>query len=252
MDLLRPLVVASAVTLTLVGAGQGTSLAADPATLPPPNSLSPKAWSREYAPRNVFLSDMYVRGDVGQRWGSLTRAVAAAPPDPTDNSLSSATSFNVGVGFRYNWIRADVTADYALPQKYEGTLATPGDVSAKIQASTALFNVYADLGTWYRLTPYIGAGVGAAQVTVSDFQGATPPLSGAGSNSQWRLAWAAMAGTALAVSRNLQVDVGYRYLNYGDVNTAEGPGGHMQFRNVAGHEVRVGLRWNLDDLRGIQ
>ena len=61
-----------------------------------------------------------------------------------------------------------------------------------------------------------------------------------------------MAGAAIAISRNLQIDVGYRYLGYGDVDTAEGPGGHMRFRNVTNQEVRVGLRWNLDDLTGIQ
>jgi opacity protein-like surface antigen len=253
MDLLRPLVVASAVTLTLVGAGLETSLAADPATLPPPSSLSPKAWSPEYVPRNVFLSDWYVRADIGQRWGMLTRGISTPPfADPTDNTMGTATSFNVGAGFRRNWLRADVTVDYAMPMKYEGTVATPSDVSAKIQASTALFNLYADLGTWYRFTPYIGAGIGAAHVTVSDFEGPTPPLSGAGSNIQWKLAWAAMAGTAFAISRNLQIDVGYRYLSFGDVDTAEGTGGHMRFRNVASQEVRVGLRWSLDDLAGIQ
>ena len=252
MNLLRPLVVASAVALTLVGAGQGTSLAADASTLPPPSSLSSKAWSPEYTPRNVFLSDMYIRADIGQRWGMLTRAVAATPPDPTDNKLGTAASFNLGVGFRHNWLRADVTVDYAMPQKYEGTLVAPGDVSAKIQASTALFNLYADLGTWYRLTPYIGAGIGASRVTVFDFQGPTPPFSNAGSNVQWSLAWAAMAGAAIAISRNLQIDVGYRYLGYGDVDTIDGPGGHMRFRNVTNQEVRVGLRWSLDDLTGIQ
>ena len=61
-----------------------------------------------------------------------------------------------------------------------------------------------------------------------------------------------MAGAAIAISRNLQIDVGYRYLGYGDVDTIDGPGGHMRFRNVTNQEVRVGLRWSLDDLTGIQ
>jgi opacity protein-like surface antigen len=254
MDLLRPFVVASAVTLTLVGAGQGTSLAADPATLPPPSTLSPRVWSPEYAPRNVFLSDLYVRADIGERWGSLTGADAAPGfTNPTDNKLGSAASLNIGVGFRRNWIRADLTVDYVLPQKYEGTVVTPGDVAAKIQASTALCNLYADLGTWYRLTPYIGAGIGAAQVDVYDFESAvSPPFSGSGNNVQWKLAWAAMAGTAFAISRNLQIDAGYRYLSFGDVQSGVGPGGSMNFKNVTNQEVRVGLRWNLDDLSGIR
>jgi opacity protein-like surface antigen len=253
MDSLRPLV-AAVVTLTLLGAGQGTSLAADPSTLPPPSTLSPRTWSPEYAPRNVFLSDLYVRADIGERWGSLMGAVAATGfPNPTDNSLGTAAAVNIGAGFRHKWIRADLTVDYALPQKYEGTAVTSGDVTAKIQTSTALFNLYADLGTWYRLTPYIGAGIGAALVNVTDFESAvTPPFSGAPNNLQWKLAWAAMAGTAFAISRNLQIDFGYRYLSFGDAQTGAGPGGSMNFKNVINQEVRVGLRWNLDDLPGIQ
>lgn len=60
-----------------------------------------------------------------------------------------------------------------------------------------------------------------------------------------------MAGTAFALSQNLQVDVGYRYLSFGNVETTSGVGGSTTFRNLGAHEVRVGLRWNFDDL-GIQ
>jgi len=60
-----------------------------------------------------------------------------------------------------------------------------------------------------------------------------------------------MAGTAFAISRNLQVDLGYRYLNLGNVQTSDGPGGHMTFKNVVAQEVRVGLRWSFDDLPGV-
>jgi len=245
MDRLRPFVVASAIMLSLVGAGH----AADVTTLPPPISIAPRA-APAYVPRDVFLSGWYLRGDVGERWGRLTGAVAAPGfVDPTDSTLDKSTVFGLGAGFRRNWIRADLTLDYRTAEKYQGTLVTSGDVTAKIQSTTALLNIYADLGTWYRLTPYIGAGIGAARVTISDFDSAlTPPFSNAPELARWNLAWAGMAGTALALSQNLQIDLGYRYLNFGNTETADGPGGHMTFKNVGAHEVRVGLRWNFDDL----
>lgn len=254
MNLLRPLVAAGALTLTLLGAGQCVVYAADPATLPPPNSLSGRSWPvNDTTARNVFMSGWYLRGDAGYRWDSLTSADAAPGfVNPTDNSSGKGAMFGLGAGFRSKWIRADVTVDYALAQKYQGTLASANDVTANIQTDTALINLYADLGTWARFTPYIGAGIGTARVAVSDFVGPTPPNPSSGANSQWNLAWAAMAGTAFALSRNLQVDVGYRYLSFGNVQTADGPGGHMTFRNLAAQEVRVGLRWSFDDLPGIQ
>lgn len=251
MDSLRPFIVASVVTLSLVGAGH----AADVTTLPPPASISPRIWpAPEYVPRNIFLSGWYLRADIGQRWNSLTGADAAPGfVDPTDSSLSKSAMFGLGAGFRHNWIRGDLTVDYGTPQKYQGTVVTSGDVTAKIQSDTALLNIYADLGTWHRLTPYIGAGIGAARVTESDFESAvSPPFTGSPARSQWNLAWAAMAGTAFAISRNLQIDLGYRYLSLGNAQSSDGPGGHMTFKNVVAQEVRLGLRWNLDDLPGIQ
>lgn len=253
MNLLRPLVAAGAFTLTLLGAGQGVVHAAEPTTLPPPNSLSGRSWPVNGTPsRDVFMSGWYLRADGGYRWDNASGVNAASGANPTDNSYGKDYMVGLGAGFRYKWIRADVTVDYAAAQKYQGTLVTANDVTAKIQTDTALVNLYADLGTWSRFTPYIGAGIGMARVKVSDFEGLTPPLTGAAAQTQWNLAWAAMAGTAFALSRNIQLDIGYRYLGFGNVQTADGPGGHMTFRNLAAQEVRVGLRWSLDDLPGIQ
>ena len=250
MDRLRPFVVAGSVTLTLMGAGQGASLAADM-----PSSISPRTWPvTEYVPRNIFMSGWYLRGDIGYRWNSLTSVVAASGfIDPIENSSGTGAMFGFGAGFRSNWIRSDLTLDFGTKQNYEGTAITTGDVKAKIQSDSALLNIYADLGCWYRLTPYIGAGIGAAHVTVSDFESTvSSPFSGAPSHGQWNLAWAVMAGTAFAISRNLQIDLGYRFLSLGNVQTADGTGGHMTFKNVASQEVRLGLRWSLDDLTGVQ
>jgi opacity protein-like surface antigen len=129
--------------------------------------------------------------------------------------------------------------------KYE---ASPGGTSAKVSASTILFNGYLDLGTWYRATPYIGAGAGTARVSISDYSSAAmPPFSGDGSRSKWNFAWAAMAGVAYAISSNMMVDVGYRYLNIGDATTGSDAFGSTTLKNIAAHEVRVGLRWSFDD-----
>ena len=40
-----------------------------------------------------------------------------------------------------------------------------------------LTNAYIDLGTWWCVTPFIGAGIGASRNTISNFmdQGATRP-----------------------------------------------------------------------------
>jgi opacity protein-like surface antigen len=244
MGWLRTSVIAGA-ALAISGAG---AFAEDVTTMPP-DSYMPRV-AHGNSSRDVFLADWYLRVDVGERWGFTTGVDAPAGFfDPNTESTGKATAFGLGAGFRHNWLRGDVTVDYATKQNYEGTVATSGDVTAKIQTTTALLNIYADLGTWYRLTPYIGAGIGAARVDISDFTSAvSPPFTGAASHAQWNLAWAANAGAALALSRNLQVDIGYRYLSFGNAETADGLGDHLTFKNLGAHEVRVGLRWNLNDL----
>ena len=155
----------------------------------------------------------------------------------------------LGVGIKTSWLRTDVTIDYASPMKYQGAVLAAGDTTAKIQATTALVNGYLDLGTWYRVSPYIGAGAGVAYARMFDYASPAPPLSGDTSKNQWNFAWAGMAGIAFAITHNLKIDVGYRYLNIGDVKTGSDAFGAMTFKNVAAHEARVGLRWSFDESR---
>jgi opacity protein-like surface antigen len=194
-------------------------------------------------------SGWYLRGDLGYLWGSIGSAESPPGiPNPSNNTLGNGMNAGFGAGIKTTWMRTDVTVDYITPLKYQGTILTPGDVSAKVSAWSFLFNGYLDLGTWYRATPYIGAGVGTANVRTADYVNAAQPSANGMSSSQWNLAWAAMAGVGYAVSPNMMVDVGYRYRNLGDAKTGADASGHTTLKNLAAHELRVGLRWSFDDL----
>jgi opacity protein-like surface antigen len=240
------LVAAGLATAGLIATG---AVAADvPGTFPlPPPVFKP-------APVSSFgSSGWYLRGDLGYRWGAVTRAESVGgPANPTDNRLGNIGMVAAGVGIKTGWLRTDFTVDYAFPAKYRGTVVSPDDVTAKIRASSFLFNGYIVLGTWHGLTPYIGAGAGAAHVRLSDYQSLVAPPFTATSNSQWNAAYAAMAGVAIDVSPNMQVDVGYRYHNIGSIDSATDSFGSLTVRNVAAHEMRVGLRWYFNDLRDIR
>jgi len=195
-------------------------------------------------------SGWYLRGDLGAHWGLIGGAESATPPNPVDNSLGTGMTASLGAGIKSSWLRTDVTIDYASPVKYQGTVAAAGDTTAKIQAITALLNGYIDLGTWYHITPYIGGGVGAAYTRISDYVGTAPaPIGGGSAPNRWNFAWAGMAGVAVPISHNMMVDVGYRYLNIGNFSTGNDAFAATTFKNVAAHELRVGLRWSFDDLR---
>lgn len=195
-------------------------------------------------------SGWYLRGDLGYR-KAFDSSVQPAPgfPGPTSDNFDGSATAGFGGGIKTDWLRTDVTIDFGTPMKYRGSINAPDDTTAKVSATTVLLNGYFDLGTWYHATPYIGGGVGTARVTVNDYSStAAPPFSGDGSRSQWNFAWAATAGVGYAISPNAMVDVAYRYVNFGDATTGSDSFGSMTLKNLAAHEVRVGLRWSFDDL----
>lgn len=227
-----------------------TAVAADmPGTLPPPMAYPPATEWRQPQVYNLN-SGWYLRGDLGYRRGRLNGAEFGTASFPlTDSTLGTAFMGGFGVGIKSRWLRTDVTVDYSAPMKYEGTRFAAGDTQAKVSAFTTLFNGYLDLGTWYRATPYIGVGAGAAQMRVTDYNS---PAGVGGANTQWNFAWAGMAGVSYTVAPNMMVDVGYRYLGFGDVDTAPSRALSTTLKNLSAHEVRVGLRWSFDDLAVVQ
>jgi len=230
----------------MMGAGLAAvvtaAYAADmPDNLPPPVS-------RVKAPSS--LSGWYLRGDLAYRWGTV-RGADPAPgfPEPANAKLGTAYGGGLGVGVKSDWLRVDLTVDGASKMKYESTTVTTNDTTAKVSAVTAMVNGYLDLATWYGVTPYVGGGVGGARLEITDYQSTvTPPFGGDTSRSQWNVAWAAMGGVAYQVAPNMQIDVGYRYLSLGNITTGTGTSGALTLKGIANHEVRVGLRWNFDDL----
>jgi opacity protein-like surface antigen len=187
----------------------------------------------------------YLRADLGFRSNSVSDAVTSAGfPALTDNHVGGSLSGGGGAGFKWRQLRTDLTIDYSSEATYTGAGPVAG-ATAKIQAITGLANVYYDFGTWWRATPYIGIGAGVARLTLSDYSSATnPPLTPVGNNPVNNFAWALMAGTNYQIFPNLGVDVGYRFLDQGDVRTAADAFGHLTLKNLRSHELRLGLRWN--------
>ncbi|HZP79229.1 MAG TPA: outer membrane protein [Pseudolabrys sp.] len=218
--------------------------AADVPQLPPPPIGAPIEKRPVY--REDFSTGWYLRGDLGYAWPNISSATASTGSGLNASTLGKQYDVGFGVGIKSRWFRSDVTIDYASPFNYTGSLATSGDTTAKIQATSVLLNAYADLGTWYRLTPYIGVGVGAANVRLTSVS--QPGFTGPTSANRWNLAWAAMAGVGWTVAPNLVIDFGYRFRSVGDAKSAGDAVGNLTFKNITANEVRVGLRWSFDDL----
>ncbi|WP_291868744.1 outer membrane beta-barrel protein [Bradyrhizobium sp.] len=253
----------------LVAAGAASLLssgafAADMAIMPPP----------AYAPPPIVedFGGWYLRGDIGfsnQRVDRLNNALdtVGAPSSVQRLSFNTAGIFGLGVGYKVNnWFRADVTGEYRGNSQFFGTdhltYAGPSFGVNTYHATKSewvvLGNAYVDLGTWWCVTPFIGAGVGGARVSIANFTDVNTPTSGVafGDNvAKWNLAWAVHAGVAYKVTPNFTVELAYRYLDMGDgltgdlrtfdgVNNVNNP---TTFKNITSHDLKLGVRWDLSN-----
>src|SRR3954465_7339597 len=263
MRSVKSLVVAGAASLL-----SSVAFAADMPSIAPPPPMA-------YAPPPVEdFGGWYLRGDIGfsnQRVGRLNNVLDAGLTTSTqNNNFNPAGIFGVGVGYKVNnWFRADVTGEYRGNSSFFGTdrITYVGGVGTDTYHATknewvVLANAYVDLGTWWCITPFIGAGVGGARVGINGFTdqgianngaGALPGLAFGDNVSKWNLAWAVHAGLAYKVTPNFTVELAYRYLDMGDgltgdlrtfdgVNAINNP---TTFKSITSHDLKLGVRWDL-------
>ncbi len=255
----KSLVVLSAAMASALGAGHAQ--AADmPA--PPPLIYRPMP-----APVPEF-SGWYLRGDIGmtnQRVRSADNVQIATATgfewiDPM--SFDSGMLFGIGVGYLYNdWLRFDLTGEYrgktalrGLDHYTSGGNTFTNNYNGTKSEWLFLANAYADLGTWWCITPFIGAGIGLAHITLDNFRDDNIIAAGGGyanAGSKTNFAWAVHAGLAYKVTSNFSVELAYRYvdlgdgvtgdvINYSGANTINNP---WTFKNITSHDVKLGLRW---------
>ena len=256
---------------SLVAAGAATlissmAFAADMPIAPPPM----------YAPAPVAdFGGWYLRGDIGISNQDIKniRSTDAALYTPLlsyqqTSTVNSGGIFDLGVGYQFNnWFRADIIGQYRGKTNFLATdlvtFPNAGVVTSGVDSYTGtksewlfLANGYVDLGTWWCVTPFIGAGIGTSRVTISNFMDTNTPTNGvnvAGSASKWNFAWAAHAGLAYKVTPSVTLELAYSYVSLGSGVTANSHNFNaplspyvFEVRNITSNDLKLGVRWNLD------
>jgi opacity protein-like surface antigen len=253
----------------LAAAGAATllssaALAADMPSIAPPPQYN--------APVVEDFGGWYLRGDIGLSNASLQKRDWYTYPTllslSQDNGFDAAGIYGIGVGYQFNsWFRADVIGQYRGKANFHGTdlftFSNGGGVARGVDTYTAslsewlvLANGYVDLGTWWHVTPFVGAGVGFSRNTISHFVDTNVPTLGvasASAGSVWNFAWALHTGLAYRVSSGLTVELGYSYVNLGEAASgivaaynAAPLGNTMKFRDITSQDLKLGVRWNLE------
>jgi len=245
------------------------ALAADMAIMPPP--------AQYYAPPVQDFGGWYLRGDIGMTNQSIK---SLNNPDPNaalftqvGMGFDSSMLFDLGAGYQFNnWFRADVTAQYRGRANFHGSQFTDAfagsalvdNYSGSKSETIVMANGYVDLGTWWCVTPFIGAGIGASYNQISSFRddgfgdsfGVARPSSVvyAADAGKWNFAWALHAGLGYHVTQNVTLELGYSYMNLGDATTGVNsnfagtatPQFPWTMKDITSHDLKLGVRWNLD------
>jgi len=261
---------------TCIGAAAliGTSAyAADLSQPMPPMAYQPVAAVAE-------TSGWYLRGDVGvgvqsfsQFDHSQTNPAFVWPASwmIVQQDIQDTSIFGFGAGYEVNnWLRFDITGEYRTKAAFKATgsytnFCAGGGIcfdvnSGNYSAAVFMANAYVDLGTWWCLTPYIGAGVGGAYNRITGVQDNGINSNGAvgfgyapSDSANVGLAWNVQAGLTYNVTNNFKVDFSYRFLSLGSPqtgvvlcqNTAACPGAFYTLRDMTSQDFRIGFRWML-------
>ena len=266
----------------------------------------------------------YLRGDAGGGYDHVPNIAA----NLSNKTRMATWSVDLGAGYKFNnWLRADLSVDMRKIQSSGGSSLTLADgvspiicpyvlqglttqganpvelgylwstqagtcqqnSSAQVRAMSVFLNGYVDLGTWAGLTPYVGAGIGLAQLTTDASVNYTKTSDGSVYNTdltptgtypliwtdvsgnaltpqptvpnttkdvafgkqnwnsaqrstRYNFAWALMAGVGYALNDRAQLDVGFRYVNLGNLKTLNS----TTSSPLTSKEVRVGIRYLID------
>jgi opacity protein-like surface antigen len=218
-----------------------------------------------------FAGGWYLRGDIGV---GMTRAdqlqYIANPANVTDfaiehSTLGDSTIIGGGIGFQFSqWLRFDGTAEYRSKSDVFAygsyTAFCPVGVcqdvyNGAVHSWVFMANAYVDLGTWWCLTPFVGAGIGVAANTFDHLSDFGPQTGGRGiapDHTNWDLAWALHAGVTYTYSPNLKFELAYRYLNYGDATASINCIGgcapdSYKVRDLESHDIKLGIRWYMPE-----
>lgn len=213
--------------------------------------------------QDLSANNIYLRLDTGYSWSRSGDQTIG------NGDLGDTVILGGGVGYRWgHHIRTDLTLTYrgwyqikstinssfVFPSSSGGLLqySGPNDARAFIQNFSTMFNAYYDIGHFGPVMPYVGGGVGFVynnmESVTYNVGGDVGSVSG---DARTDLAWQLSIGVAVDVANNTSIDIGYRYMNMGQVISSQQANlvGVPQVvdrvrTDLAAHELQVGLRYS--------
>lgn len=239
-------------TLILGMASCAFALAANAGTLP-----HAKATQSSIATTSA-LDGVYVKAGAGfTKFGKFKET--ADKMSYTNKAPKSAPMFHIGVGYKFtDSLRSDLTFYYGkINYKGSRTEQTPSvktntAVAQKITTMAAMANAYYDFNLNDTFVPYITAGAGLGQnknkglnrTVIKNFTSgkqSTITETFKAKKSKISFMWNAGGGVLLNMSKNIAVDIGYRYTDFGNISVENFGAKQGGKQKIKGHQGLMSL-----------
>lgn len=163
--------------------------------------------------------------------------------DENENDKVKNFGGDVAVGAKMGAVRAELAYTYLAKddktRKYDDE-----KYKTEISSQSFMLNGYYDLENPTIFKPYVGAGVGMAKIKYhskyTDF--VDPEYNETNSISKNKFAYSLMAGVGAEITKNVTLDIGYRYTDYGSFSKNI-EGDKVKFDTKA-HQVLAGVRYS--------
>jgi opacity protein-like surface antigen len=157
----------------------------------------------------------YVSGNVGLAIANDSD-VTLVPGITVDVESDSGLALGAAAGYAFEF-NTRVEAEIVYQKNDLDEINIFGldlDLSGDTSSTALLFNGYYDFNNASAFTPFIGAGIGVANVEVNDFN--ILGLGGLPDDDDTVFAYQVGAGVAYAINENIDIDVKYRYFATSD------------------------------------
>jgi len=140
--------------------------------------------------------------------------------------------------YEFEWSSRDLDVDDHIL----GGAALPGP-TGEVDASTLFLNGYYNFNANGRVSPYLGAGVGYADVEFGGF--GVAPVPAVLSDDDSGFAWQAIAGLGFRLNDNARIFVDYRMIRADglEVTVTPGAGGVTSEVDAELDSLNAGFRW---------
>ena len=186
-----------------------------------------------YVSAKLSYSDMSVSGK--DSWGK------GSHKENLDDNNVWVGKIAAGVSTKLNYGSLRTELEYSRNEDAKSTTGAKkgGTDFTKLESQSLMLNAYYDIDTGTKFTPYVGAGIGYSKLKASYTLTAENATL---SESDYQFTWQAGVGVAYAVNDNLSLDLGYRYVDMGNVKKNYEPGSSYKF-DVDANEFMLGARY---------